>query len=478
MLQENIQEFQDALREWNAKGWRAIPCVVYWSVDKDGNQKRDKVPLVNWKIYQARNPTPEEVESWCKNSWRRFAGIEVITGNGVVCVDFDQKDGHPDLDRYNEAIAGAMFTITGGGGLHAYFSSQSFTKNHTNIFAGNKTNGDTIVDIRGDGGVAVVGPTPTWDSDPRGNQAAKQKSVYKTHAIIDKYDLPAIPEIFLAGVRKSGEEKKYLKILKGAMISEGTRHDIAASFIGRLVSEARELEDLPSLKEKFKSVMAAQFQGEFPDEEWETMFNDFVAKETKNTHSKLGQRFNSLLSKKTKDERKERHFSEDMEEWADIKITKVEQVNDILVFKLADGIEAKMKIDDVLVQKKFRTAIFAATRKLPGAIRPDSYEQFIGSFEIEKISNMGITKEERCREIIMAKSQDSFVCDNEIDALKRLERHPSTIFGCKFYFKVSLLQNERVFYGVDNSSIASALRSIGAVNNKSRTFNYWTYDIE
>lgn len=129
-------ELKKAAFEYLALGFSVIPL--------DG-----KRPLIEWKIYQERQPTKEEVESWFK---QEINGIGIVTGkiSGIAVMDFDnlnalleyqQQYGMPDTP-----------SVRTGKGWHYYFEyPKTGVKNATSIFPG--------VDIRGEGGFVVAPPS-------------------------------------------------------------------------------------------------------------------------------------------------------------------------------------------------------------------------------------------------------------------------------------------------------------------------------
>jgi hypothetical protein len=68
---------------------------------KGANEDRSgKIPLVAWKTFQERQPTPEEILGW----WRKWpdANIGVVTGrvSGVIVLDVDGAEGEESLKEF------------------------------------------------------------------------------------------------------------------------------------------------------------------------------------------------------------------------------------------------------------------------------------------------------------------------------------------------------------------------------------------
>ena len=94
-----------------ARGYAVIPV---------GDDKR---PLVQWKDYQTRKPTNEELVEW----WTRNpeAQIGIVTGqiSNLTVIDIE-KDG--DFNLIPEVT---YMVQTGGGGRHYYFQYETEFKN-------------------------------------------------------------------------------------------------------------------------------------------------------------------------------------------------------------------------------------------------------------------------------------------------------------------------------------------------------------
>ena len=120
-----------------------------WSVLPTGSGKR---PIVGrWEEYQRRTPTEGEVREW----WTRWpdSGVGVVTGSvsGVVVVDADGEEGERSAAAL---IQGPTLTArTGGGGRHFYLKHPG---GHVPCAVRFKPG----LDCRGDGGFAVLPPSP------------------------------------------------------------------------------------------------------------------------------------------------------------------------------------------------------------------------------------------------------------------------------------------------------------------------------
>jgi len=113
-----------------AKGWSVIPVGL------------DKRPLVNWKEFQTRRATPEELVAWWTHN--PDAQIGIVTGaiSNLTVIDVE-SDGDFNI------VKDATFMVeTGGKGRHFYFQYEKEFKNAVRIFPS--------VDVRSEGGYVVA----------------------------------------------------------------------------------------------------------------------------------------------------------------------------------------------------------------------------------------------------------------------------------------------------------------------------------
>lgn len=172
----------------------------------------DKRPLIQWRQYQSQRPTIDKVKIWCQMS--EFQGFGVITGkiSGVIVLDVDVDKG---ADISGLEIPGTP-TVKTGGGYHYYFRYPEDipVKNRTGILPN--------VDIRGDGGLAVLPPT----KHPNGK-------LYKwiTEPSVKPAKMPRWLRDKLT--RQSTASSFNPQVLKG--VPEGQRNDSAARIAGKLL---------------------------------------------------------------------------------------------------------------------------------------------------------------------------------------------------------------------------------------------------
>ncbi len=111
-----------------------------------------KKPLVEWKSYQNRPPTEEQVKAW----WTQWpdANVALITGiiSGLVVVDCDSEGA---TDHFIESYPDAKDTlrVQTGRGQHFYFKFEESIRNDAGKLLG------LGIDIRGEGGFVIVPPS-------------------------------------------------------------------------------------------------------------------------------------------------------------------------------------------------------------------------------------------------------------------------------------------------------------------------------
>lgn len=117
-------------------GWSIIPVVL-----SKGDSKVEKKPGVQWKDYQTRQPTDEELHLWFDES--KYNAVGLVTGkiSGIVVVDIDMRENPIEIDS-------TMVSQTISGGKHYFFKWTEQLKNEVRFVPG--------VDFRGDGGFVVI----------------------------------------------------------------------------------------------------------------------------------------------------------------------------------------------------------------------------------------------------------------------------------------------------------------------------------
>jgi hypothetical protein len=142
-------------------GWSIIPLRI-----------SDKLPPIEWKVYQSRQPTEDEVTAWFEDGvpdgnggLTKAFGIAVITGevSGLVVCDCDNQEAL--TYAITEANLFSLLTVSTTRGQHIYFK-------HPGGRIQNKVGGTgrdwpdvSGLDLRGDGGYVVAPPSIKFDED-------------------------------------------------------------------------------------------------------------------------------------------------------------------------------------------------------------------------------------------------------------------------------------------------------------------------
>ena len=115
---------------------------------------QNKKPLVEWKPYQDRLPTEEEVTEW----WTKWpdANLGMATGHlsRLIVVDPDSQEATQDfIETYPEAKVTRQAQTGREGARHFYFIHEPGITNDAGKLLGKG------IDIRGEGGFVIVPPS-------------------------------------------------------------------------------------------------------------------------------------------------------------------------------------------------------------------------------------------------------------------------------------------------------------------------------
>lgn len=166
----------------------------------------EKRPLVDWKDYQNRYATEDEINAWC--ALLEPEGIGMATGklSGVLVVDIDDPEKTYGFDS-------PVQIKTQSGGRHMWYKWQPGIRNTVRI------DGKPI-DVRGDGGYVVLPPT----------RGIKGKYEWLKH---DFDKMPNFPDI-----KTEEQYKPALTELPNA--SEGHRNNTAIQVAGHIIANTKE----------------------------------------------------------------------------------------------------------------------------------------------------------------------------------------------------------------------------------------------
>lgn len=170
---------------------------------------KNKVPAVDWKEYQTRRATDEELQGW----FPKYPQIGIVTGkiSGITVVDVDVKNG--GLETLKQLRLPPTWMVkTGGGGWHYYYAYDERVQQTQNVLQG--------IDIRNDGGQVVAPPS-------RHESGRKYEWTYK------EGEIGTIPyELFSKHEVVKTDWEELLKL----GTQEGNRNGSAASLFGKLMT--------------------------------------------------------------------------------------------------------------------------------------------------------------------------------------------------------------------------------------------------
>jgi hypothetical protein len=200
--------------ELEALGWSVIPI-----------QEKSKKPAFNWKEFQSKRATREQITQWWTDNPKYNVGVVTGRISDLVVIDYDTKKGMPDAISIAKSYPEGPLQRTGGGGVQVFTKHPGYEiVNNVGIY-----NPDTShdVDIRADGGYVVVAPS--------------------THPSGGKYDWIRPPTDQLGGPPTwlvPRDEEKHTKAAKAPdwlatalsrPIPEGKRNDTLARVVGGLI---------------------------------------------------------------------------------------------------------------------------------------------------------------------------------------------------------------------------------------------------
>ena len=499
-LEKQTKKYAQAIRAYHQNGWHVIPCVTYEFANKEGKKTREKRPLVDWEKYQEKAPTKDEIEGWLSDpKIMKCLGLGIVTGTsqGVVGVDFDQKDGKPNTSPWAEDMIDVMYTITASGGMHAYYRADptKTPQNATNIFNASKEKGETIVDIRGKGGFIVVGPTVLWSSDPRNDVKSKPVSQYKTFNVTSPTTLTKFPETFRRQHATATDElpKRWERIASDAVVA-GTRHDTALSVIAKLLYNVTGDDDVELAKRTFNQIMLKKFEDPLPQEEVDKMFTWAIEKE-RSKYSAEWKMAANTIKRYQKRQKEYQRFKEEKEEWMELmkghEVVSMEKIStegvvDLITFHLSDGTKFFLPAINVFTVKNFKLAYFGHTHISLPNIAQRSLELFLeglpsttseGSSLVELIKHTFNTWTERISTTITdARELPQIITQSPQVVLVS----PETTTPNRLYFRMNDLFKyiQRDSWRVRTEIIYTVVKQLGCKEETINNFKYWYYEIE
>jgi len=210
----------------------------------------DKKPLVQWKVFQERPPTEEEVKGW----WRDFpsANVAILTGTvgGLTVLDFDP--GHAPFPPDGCELPTGCVVSTPRGGKHYYFKHILGAKNSASKLARG-------IDVRGEGGYVVIPPSVvnakpyTYEVGSLDDALRTEAPVWLLNALRRSADAP--PVVTPGGERIPKSQRNATLIsLAGTMRRRGMTEE---SILSALLDENILRCDPPLEEEEVRKVAAS-----------------------------------------------------------------------------------------------------------------------------------------------------------------------------------------------------------------------------
>ncbi|MDR1039447.1 MAG: bifunctional DNA primase/polymerase [Deltaproteobacteria bacterium] len=206
---------------------------------------RDKKPLVKWKQYQGRLPSPEEIRNWFLRL--PVEKIAVITGEISGRIWVADCDGPEAVAWAEMNLPWTPVKAVSRRGKHYYYLMPEgrSIRNGVNVRAEAYVQGSSQIDVRGEGGYVVVPPSP--HSDGR-----YLWEVCGTWEEIPEYVFPsAMNALEPAGEGELLAEEPSQGELTYAPVSEGERNSRLARLVGHWIRKGNSCEELLYLAESW-----------------------------------------------------------------------------------------------------------------------------------------------------------------------------------------------------------------------------------
>ena len=189
----------------NVLGFSVIPLI-------------GKKPAIEWKEYQKRKPTEEEIKKWFEQN---NYNIGIVTGaiSGIIVIDLDSKEAIEFSKKHKFPKTPYVKTSKG---YHLYFKYQNGVRNFQ------KRPDLKDIDLRADGGYIVAPPSIHPDT----------KIKYEWKMVVGEVDYAELPEIILQKPSKSNNLKE---LYKG--VPKGQRNETLTRLVGSWVSDGLSFEE-------------------------------------------------------------------------------------------------------------------------------------------------------------------------------------------------------------------------------------------
>jgi len=205
-----------AAQDYAARGWPVIP--LHWpdggrcSCGEDCGNNAAKHPLVKHGKDDATTDA-DTIRQW----WRRWpkANIGVATGNGLLVVDIDPRNGGDESLRDLGELPDTVTALTGGGGQHLLFGVSQDCQSKAGALGPG-------LDVKCAGAYVVAPPS---------KHVSGRRYEWESGRAPDEIALAPLPDAIAVRLKKN-ERKPAEEI--GECIPEGKRHDILVSLAGTM----------------------------------------------------------------------------------------------------------------------------------------------------------------------------------------------------------------------------------------------------
>lgn len=217
-----------AYQEYAKWGWSTFPVSGPLYASDPDEYKTWKVPLVDWKVFQNRLPTTEEMASWEKRWPLAYIGATTGPFSNLFVIDTDGEKGKESLASLAIPMPVTKVSQTQRG--HHYFFKWSqrlegFVTSRNGLFPG--------IDIKGEGGFVIVpaaGGNRYW--------------------VCEEF-CAELPEAWYQHLTKAEPLPKNWQAKSIANLSEGNRHETFVSLISSCFNAKWPVESIMAILRPF-----------------------------------------------------------------------------------------------------------------------------------------------------------------------------------------------------------------------------------
>jgi hypothetical protein len=223
------------VHHYHGLGLHPIPC-----------EPGGKRPLIEWRPYQERQPTIEELVAW----WTEWpdANVALVVGRGTVVADLDGPHAGQLLAEAGLELPADAPRVKTGNGKHVYLRLPPgvTARNRAAFLSSGLDNGQkSQVDLRADGGYVLAPPS----LHPNGTRYEWLIPLVSLEAI------PLVPDSFLKFRMESKPDEPFdgpdwvTRALKG--VPEGLRDDTCARLAGYFLAKGHQADVVIAVLESF-----------------------------------------------------------------------------------------------------------------------------------------------------------------------------------------------------------------------------------